>query len=188
MTRKGVLITLPEVLYSWALAEAYSPRWKEKMRKGLSEATICKLDAGQITALDDDEKRQLVERLKQHRKHKIKGYVAPYFLFLIGEIYLNELEQLAVAPQISGWEKRVPLGEFINGEYSKDTYHDPRNSAQRMLASPLPIPYAGYPIVSFSKKLNCPVLLEGYTRCIAAIMRQRAGETVPPIKVIFCGE
>lgn len=184
---KGQLISREDVLFSWALAEAYSPRWREMMRSALPAALKDKLDKG-AADFSEEEKQALLGRLDEQRKDKIKGYITPFSIFRLEEVAPLALEALAVSPQVGGWDRIVTLGQFIDGKYSADTSHDPRNAAKRMLASPEKIPYTGYPIVSFSKKLGCPVLIEGYTRCIASVMRHRKGEHLPPLRMIFCRE
>lgn len=184
VTANPSTLTQDEVLFSWALAEAYSPRWREVMRKGLNAGMLAKLDQG-MTDFTDKEKQALIEQLKNHRGDKIKGYIAPFTTFRLVKMAVSDLEATAVSPQISGWEKRVTLGQFIDGHYSEATYHDPRNAAKRMLKNPEPILYQGYPIISYSKKLGCPVLIDGYTRCIAAILSYRQGEIAPLVTVII---
>ncbi len=177
-------ISRQKVLFSWALAETLSPRWRTTMTKGMNKTLRQKLATG--GPYSDADQEELIGRLRARRGDYIKYYIEPARSFRLIDLPSASLASLAVSPTIGWRDQPVQLEAFISGKYDPNNARDPRNAAKRLLEAPESIPYTGHPIIAHDPKFGCDVLIEGYTRCISRLLRLQRGETLPPVAVIQC--
>ncbi len=184
--RRMQTLTKQDVLLSWALSEALSPRWRDYYGKQLSPPLQAALKKGSMAALSYADREELVAHLRERRPEYINEYIEPATRFSFINLPPDALEKICISPTISWRDKPFTLAQFLTGSYDPNTWHDPRNAAQRMQQSPEKVGYAGYPIFAYDRKVRCDILIEGYTRCICKIYKHRAGERVDGTLAILC--
>ncbi len=177
--------TREEVLFSWALGEAYSPRWRQTVLAAVPDALKQKLERSETVDFTPGEKAALVNELSARRPWFISEYIDKASHFRITHIPSRFLGKIPVLPTFS-WEKEpMSLSHYLKLE-SKEEWQDSRQDAKRLLANPPSPPYAGLPIVAHSEELGCDILIDGYARCIVALWKMEEGVTFPPIPIIYC--
>jgi hypothetical protein len=182
----GATLTRDEVLFSWALAETMSPRWREAMVAGAGERLRRKIDAGEITDYTHEERQALIAALHGRRKYFFDEYIDKAAAFTLLSVPIEMVQFIPVLATFSFKPYPVPLGQFIDWESKPGSVHDPRQVALRNLASPPPVIYPGYPIIGYNRHAKYDMLIEGYVRCISALLRWRAGEKIAPLPMIYC--
>jgi hypothetical protein len=179
-------LTKRNVLLFWALAEALSPRWRHVYKDLLNPKLAAALGIRPLKPLTPEMEDELIALLRQRRKAHMDKYIDPASGFMWIQLPPLVLEKLHITPSISFRDYPVTLGDFIKGQYDAETWHDPRNAARRMLEMPEDVPFYGYPIFAWDKKIEAEVLIDGYARCIEKLYRIEAGEVVSDVQAILC--
>ncbi len=175
-----------DVLLSWALAEAVSPRWRHAYENQLSDELARALARRPLPPLSPAHEDELIALLRIRRKAHMDKYIDPAAGFVWIKLPPVVLEKLFVTPSIGFRDYPVKIGDFLKGSYDPETWHDPRNAARRMVETPEDVPFTGYPIFAWDTQIGAEVLIEGYTRCIAKIYRIERGESVDDTDAILC--
>lgn len=176
-----------EVLFGWALAEAYSPRWQADYAENLPADLLGKIRTQDTPSFNRADKEQLIALLRQRRTYMVETYIDSADSFRLIDVPLEMLELLPVMPSFSYKDDPVPLGHYIDWDRNPEWTHDPRNHAADQLKNPLPHKgFNFYPIIAYSFQTRCDVLIEGYVRCTTSLWRKRAGETTLPLRMVYC--
>jgi hypothetical protein len=176
-----------EVLFNWSLAEAYSPRWREEYIKKLAPELWNKILRQDFTAFSLDDQDALISLLYERRTYLVDTYIHEASRFKLIDIAAEMLELLPVMPSFSYKDDPVPLGHYIDWDRSPEWKDDPRNHAAEQLKNLLPHKgFNFYPIIAYSFQTRCDVLIEGYVRCTTSLWRKRAGETIAPLRIVYC--
>ncbi len=177
------MLTRREVLLSWALAEALSPR-----RAHYYEGVLAAGFATSPEALSIIEQAQLLAVLNKDRGWLIEEYVDPCTRFELGLLRTVDIAETVMMPwMVSSKEaKRATLGKYIEGKYDLGRASDPRNAARNIVANTNPVPYTGFPILAWDKRLECGVIIEGFARLISMLYRLEQGTAPEAVPVIFC--
>lgn len=182
----GAPLTRNQVLFSWALSEAYSPRWREETMAAVGPSLKAKIARGETRDFALAEQDELIAAFSTRRGYFVDPYINQAKSFKIIPLRYDVLERVPVLPTFSLREKPMSLAEYMNGESHDDWMKDPRHAAMRCLNQPGNLPDIGYPVVAYEESLGVPVLIDGYVRCITLLWRQRRGETLPLINMIYC--
>jgi hypothetical protein len=184
----GASVTRQELLFSWALSESFSPRWREDLHAKMSPALREKNEAGEMRNYSKEEQEQLIDLVfaQESRAGYLPDYVDPATEFRLIEVPMGMLEWLPILPSFSFKPYPVPLGHYINWDYKAEWQNDPRVVADRFLKDfPVTI-YSGYPLIGYCQSIKSDVLFDGYARAISSLRRHRAGETIAPLTMIYC--
>ncbi len=180
------ILTREEVLFSWALGEAYSPRWQQDVMNAVSDRLKTKLARGETVRFTAKEQAELITDLSTRRPWFISEYIDKSNHFRVMHFPSKLLGGIAVLPTF-GWEKNpVSLSRYLKMESKEEWLQDPRQAAKKLMANPPASPYSGLPIVAYSDELKCDMLIDGYSRLITAIWRMEKGEHFPPVAMIYC--
>lgn len=160
-------LTREQVLLAWAQAEAESPRFKSYYASAQTES-------------------ELLNLFHAYRGALIEEYILPAKEFRLIEIAPELLSLLPVLPKIGWKDYPVLLGQYIDGPHNPDLSTDPRVNARHMAEMLPPVDIAGMLILAHDRKLNCHVLVEGYSRALCTLMRLREGKKAEPIQMAYC--
>lgn len=181
----GSRLDKQQVLFSWALSECFSPRWSALMAEGLSEELRRRIAQGQSSGYPEAQCRELITRLESRRAEMLSQLLDRAAGFRLIHVPAELLEMLPVLPECGWKEYPVLLGQYVNGPHKPDSPHDPRAWAKRYRQSPPPANFTGYPLLAYSPKLKCHTLVDGYSRCIGAILRLREGKPASDMRMIY---
>lgn len=175
-----------EVLFSWALGEAYSPRWQKDIFAVIPANIIAKLEKGETQAFTKEERNALINELCARRPWFISEYIDKSNHFRIMHFPSRLLGGIAVLPTF-GWEKEpVSLSRYLKMDTKEEWKDDPRQVIKKYRSNPPAPPYAGLPIVAYCDELACDILIDGYSRCLTALLNMQQGVALPPIPIIYC--
>ena len=178
--------TREQVLFSWALGEAYSPRWRDAVLASVTGNLRGKLERGETADFTTDEKSALIQELSMRRPWFISEYIDKSTRFRITHIPSRFLGNIPVLPTFSWQKEPVSLTQYLAMESKEEWTDDPRQAAKKLMANPPSPPYAGLPIVAYSDELTCDILIDGYARCLNALIKMQQGAVFPPVPIIYC--
>ena len=179
-------LTREQVLFSWALGEAYSPRWQKDIFAAIPKNLITKLEKGETEHFTNEEKNLLINELCTRRPWFISEYIDKSNHFRITHIPPKFLGNIPILPTF-GWKKEpVSLAQYLKGESLEEWKNDPRQAVKKLMKNLPNPPYAGLPIVAYCDELKCDILIDGYSRCLTALLNMQQGAVFPPIPIIYC--
>lgn len=177
-----------QVLFSWALSEAFSPRWREMTMASATANLRSKLQKNLTENYTESEQDELIAIMKTRvkRTELVERYINNAISFSLVEMPVELLETIPVLPDISYQDTPLQISQFMAGDYNPESKHDPRVLARKFIKQPFDSVYSGHPIISYCSRIKSNILLEGYSRVISAIWSWQEGRNVQPVKMIYC--
>jgi len=164
-------LTAIQVALWWGFAEARSPRWRKHFEPMLGTECYRDIQYKTVYALSVEECKKILKGVNWLRGGLLDRYVKPASRHCFVFFPTSRLGDMHIMREL-GQSQGMRLKDYLLTKHDPvKEWDDPRAAARQLNACRGLGLMQGYPVLGWDKALADYVLIDGYTRCLARLLR-----------------